>query len=494
MSDYTESITHEAANEEQERGTLSTPYGVRRETMTIADRVRTARIAANKTQQQLAGETYSKSYISAVERGKMTPSVQALGILAERLGLPVSYFLGESDMDLSNLAETSAAQRTSPERERQQREEAARLTLDQAEGYLRQGQHDEAWEALNGSSGEPLEDLPLLERPRWYLLAGWAAIMKQWQKDAIPLLERGLNLAETLRGQSAPNQRPHLAELGERIRDLIGGAYYEQSQPEMALEYHRKGQIAISEGVVSDPELKLRIYKSLGNDYLALGRHNEAIAFYQEASKLAEDMDDPRQRGLMYWGLAIAYQNNGDLIRARINFPKALAVFESFDNMQMVSQLRSMFGQVLIQLKDYEEAEKNLRQSLGAAERTGDSRTRGAALANFASLHLAKGDVDKAVKMAHDGLKVVKESGDRRIEGQLYLTLAEAHQAKKDLPATEKAYKDAIATFEKTQDREFIGRAHERYGQFLADQGQFQAAYQHMQQARAVLTKRTQDL
>jgi transcriptional regulator with XRE-family HTH domain len=69
------------------------------DTMTIAERVRTARIAANKTQQQLAGDTYSKSYISAVERGKMIPSVQALGILAERLGLPMSYFLEESDVD-----------------------------------------------------------------------------------------------------------------------------------------------------------------------------------------------------------------------------------------------------------------------------------------------------------------------------------------------------------------------------------------------------------
>src|ERR1051326_8984869 len=77
----------------------------RSDTMTIAERVRSARIAANKTQQQLAGDTYSKSYISAVERGKMTPSVQALGVLAERLGLPMSYFLGESDVDLSRSEE-----------------------------------------------------------------------------------------------------------------------------------------------------------------------------------------------------------------------------------------------------------------------------------------------------------------------------------------------------------------------------------------------------
>ncbi|HEU5200393.1 MAG TPA: helix-turn-helix transcriptional regulator, partial [Ktedonobacterales bacterium] len=63
----------------------------------LAERLRAARLAANKTQQELAGDRYSKAYISAIECGKMTPSVQALGLLAERLGLPASYFLGEGE-------------------------------------------------------------------------------------------------------------------------------------------------------------------------------------------------------------------------------------------------------------------------------------------------------------------------------------------------------------------------------------------------------------
>jgi transcriptional regulator with XRE-family HTH domain len=52
-------------------------------------------MAANMTQQELAGTTYSKSYISAVERGKMTPSFQALRLLAERLNVTLSSLLGE---------------------------------------------------------------------------------------------------------------------------------------------------------------------------------------------------------------------------------------------------------------------------------------------------------------------------------------------------------------------------------------------------------------
>jgi transcriptional regulator with XRE-family HTH domain len=122
----------------------------RSETATIAERVRTARIAANKTQQQLAGDTYSKSYISAVERGKMTPSVQALGVLAERLGLPVSFFLGESEVDLNVLAENSASLRSAPERERMLNVEGVALRLAEAELHLRRGEPEAAQAALAG--------------------------------------------------------------------------------------------------------------------------------------------------------------------------------------------------------------------------------------------------------------------------------------------------------------------------------------------------------
>ena len=61
----------------------------------LGERVRVARIAANLTQQDLARPDFSKSSISAIERGKMTPSFQALHILAGRLSRPISYFLGE---------------------------------------------------------------------------------------------------------------------------------------------------------------------------------------------------------------------------------------------------------------------------------------------------------------------------------------------------------------------------------------------------------------
>ncbi len=484
-----ESASQQSSTTASQSPSSSGAIPARPDTMTIAERVRTARIAANKTQQQLAGDTYSKSYISAVERGKMTPSVQALGILADRLGLPMSYFLGESEIDLSALAESTASLRSTPERERLAREESLTLMLAEAEGLIRRHQPEVALEKLGGP--DTLEELGVMQRPRWYWLAGWAAMERHQYHDALSVLERGLNLAENLRMQAPLSQKAQLAEMAERLRTFLGNAYFELGQPEMALEYHRRALSAINDGVVSDPDLKLRIYMALGHDYLQLGRYQEAMSFYEQATKQANDVDNLLSEGGIYWTLGLTYKDSGDLVRAKTNMQKALVALELQENIRLAAQLRALFGQVLVHLGKYADADANLRQSLAAAERTGDTATRGIVLSNVAAMHVAKGEHEQAIKTAREGLSVVKQSHDRRTEGQLHLTLADAHVAKGDHTAAEQALKDAISVFEQSNYRELIGRAHEKYGQFLADRGRFEEAYAHMHQARSSIARRS---
>ena len=54
----------------------------------VGAKIRAARQAKKYTQSQLALPDFSVSYISAIERGQIHPSLRALEILAKRLGLP----------------------------------------------------------------------------------------------------------------------------------------------------------------------------------------------------------------------------------------------------------------------------------------------------------------------------------------------------------------------------------------------------------------------
>src|SRR5215472_8193050 len=64
---------------------------------TVGAKIRAARLAKKYTQSQLARPDFSVSYISAIERGQIQPSIRALEILAKRLEISTSDLLPSHD-------------------------------------------------------------------------------------------------------------------------------------------------------------------------------------------------------------------------------------------------------------------------------------------------------------------------------------------------------------------------------------------------------------
>ncbi len=65
----------------------------------LGDKIKQARKEQNLSQEELAGDTFTKSYISKIERGMVNPSMKALEIISSRLGKPVAYFMADSSRD-----------------------------------------------------------------------------------------------------------------------------------------------------------------------------------------------------------------------------------------------------------------------------------------------------------------------------------------------------------------------------------------------------------
>src|SRR5437773_11959169 len=53
----------------------------------LGERLRQLRVAASLTQSELAGERFSKEYVSQIERGKTRPTRETIEWLAARLGV-----------------------------------------------------------------------------------------------------------------------------------------------------------------------------------------------------------------------------------------------------------------------------------------------------------------------------------------------------------------------------------------------------------------------
>ena len=57
----------------------------------LGERLRQLRVAANLTQSELAGERFSKEYVSQIERGKTRPTRETIEWLAARLGVDPGF-------------------------------------------------------------------------------------------------------------------------------------------------------------------------------------------------------------------------------------------------------------------------------------------------------------------------------------------------------------------------------------------------------------------
>lgn len=65
------------------------------ETPRVGQKVRALRKEMGMTQQDLAGDEFTKSFISQIEKNHARPSLRSLQIIADRLGKPISYFLDD---------------------------------------------------------------------------------------------------------------------------------------------------------------------------------------------------------------------------------------------------------------------------------------------------------------------------------------------------------------------------------------------------------------
>src|SRR5215216_4147131 len=75
----------------------------------LGERLRQLRVSAGLTQTELAGERFSKEYISQIERGKTRPTQETVDWLAARLGVDANFLKNGVSSDDRSRMETMLA-------------------------------------------------------------------------------------------------------------------------------------------------------------------------------------------------------------------------------------------------------------------------------------------------------------------------------------------------------------------------------------------------
>lgn len=368
----------------------------------IGGRIREARKRTGLTQQQLAGERYTKAYISALETGIARPSMVALSYLAERLSLPPSHFLDEQNPTWSRLAVDMTL--------------AAGDWQAAADGYT------------------SLLDAPLDEQARAEVLRGRA--------EALARLDNGKE-AVTAAAESARI----FSSLG-RIADEALARYwlayglYLSDQEADAHSLLSSLLERVRAGLKVDPDFEMRLLMALAAVASRGGDYARSLTFLETARGLADDLDD-RRRAMFLFNLAISYQETGDLEAAIRTGTQGLALLRSAGAIFESAQIENTLAMAYLATGNTERASELADAARAAFEDAGDDRFLCAVLDTDAQVALAQGRLREAAAIAKRAVAMARATGNRGVELTAMLTEARAQRALDNTSGAEARYAEA---------------------------------------------------
>jgi transcriptional regulator with XRE-family HTH domain len=371
----------------------------------IGGRLRAERHRAGLTQAQLAAGRYTKAYVSALETGSVKPSMAALHFLADKLGLPVTRFLDDTEPTWTRL------------------EADLRLAAGEWPAAA------DAYQALLDASPGP-SAMPELQR-------GLA--------EALCRLDRG---SEAVRAASAA--AAGFSALGRRADAAL--ATYWQSFALYELEQGTEARLVlqrvldeIAGGLVVDPDLTVRILIALAANESRDHEPEAALAYLERARDLVPQLDD-RRRATFLFSLAVSYRGLGDLEAAIVTGTQSLAQFRAAAADREVASLENELALTYLALGHLDRARTHVQTARVGFERLENGRLLAHVADTEAQIALAAGDLDAAVKLAGESIRLAEEAGNRKALVSASLSAARAHRAAGDLVAASTALEAAAGT------------------------------------------------
>lgn len=368
----------------------------------VGRRIREARGRAGLTQQALAGERYTKAYVSALENGLIKPSVKALDYLAGRLGTTPGWLMAS---------------------------EAPTWTRLEADLELAAGN----WQKAADAYGELLDGAT--ERvQRADILRGLA--------EAHARLDHG---AEAVR---AAAESVELFEAAGRDVDaalanywLSAGLYYEDNVAEAkAILSAILGKVRA--GLKVEPDFKLRLLMALSSNESREGNHQAALGYLEEVRGLAETLDD-RRRAAFLFDLAYSYCESGDFEAAIRTGYASLALYAASNTTTEMAKVENEMALAHLGAGSLARAADLAASAHARFVQLGDDRQRAHVIETKAQIAAAGGDWAEAVRLSVEATELARSTSNLDALATAGLTAAHAHAALGDADAAERSFSAA---------------------------------------------------
>jgi len=412
MSSTTPHVSDSTATRQQQRLSAA-QAGLR-----LGERLRQLRVAAGMTQTDLAGDRFSKEYVSQIERGKTRPTNETIMWLADRLGVDAGFLANGVSADDRGRVDAALAR---------------------ADALLEARRNDEALAEFEQVRSAVLATgLPELEVRA---LSGEATVRMRVGdvREAITLLERARALTE-----SATFSQVERADVLFRL----GVARYKLNSVQTALALFDEAMKVAEQSEFPSDQLRSNILAWRSRCYRNRRDLEAAREDVERALELAESLNDKRTTADVYFQASIIADREGHWVLARSYAERAKAAYEELADRGNLGRLLNNLGGINFLLGHPEEALAFLKDAVRIALEVGNDAEAAHAVNGIAQVHLRTGDVERAEEQARYALKLLDGREDELYEignAQLVLGRALLEQGRLDeaaeaLDAGERAY------------------------------------------------------
>src|SRR5919199_4229787 len=309
---------------------------------TLGERVRQLRVARGLTQTELAGERFSKEYVSQIERGKTRPTPETIEWLSVRLGVDQSFL------------ETGIS---SSERER------AESTIARAEAALESSRYEEAVEDL----AKLAPSLAAVAAPdlefRALLAEAWGRMYTGDLRRSLELLARARVLAEG----------PEFTDVDRaEVLFRIGACRHKLNSISTAVALFTEAyELATRSGLPAD-RLRSRILERRARCFQRQRDFEAAREDVERALELAEGLNDRRTIADAYFQASVIAEREGRWVLARSYAERAKGLFEEVSDRVNAGKLLNNLGGLNFLLGKPDEAIDYLKNAFAVALEVGN--------------------------------------------------------------------------------------------------------------------------
>jgi tetratricopeptide (TPR) repeat protein len=363
----------------------------------LGERLRQLRVSAGLTQTELAGDRFSKEYVSQIERGKTRPTQETISWLALRLGVDPTFLASGVSTD---------------ERAR------AEAILARAEALVEKREYEAAIEEYANALASVVATGAVELQVRILSGEAWARAHAGEVKRALELLGEARMLVDG----------PQFSDVDRaEILFRLGACRYLLSSIATAVALFGEALALVESSPLPSDLLRSNIFTWRSRCYRRQRDFEAAREDVERALELAEALDDTRALGEAYFQASLVAERDGQWVLARTYAERSKNAYEELTDRTNVGRLLNNLGVFEFLLGKPDRAVERFKEAFAIALDVGDGDEAATAVSSLAQAHLRTGDPSVAEEHARHALTLLGARDDRLDEiGNARLVLGRA--------------------------------------------------------------------